>query len=164
MTETTTAPPVTSGTSSVWLSDDEQRIWRQWRSATTRIDSELARRMQKNGSISMSDYAVLVSLSEAEDQRMRVVALADQLQWDRSRLSHQISRMARRGLIRREGCPRDGRGSYVVIEDLGLDLLAAAAPGHVADVRELLFAHLSEEELAQLDAITAPLQAQFTEA
>ena len=76
MTETTTAPPVTSGTSSVWLSDDEQRIWRQWRSATTRIDSELARRMQKNGSISMSDYAVLVSLSEAEDQRMRVVALA----------------------------------------------------------------------------------------
>ncbi|RRO88201.1 MarR family transcriptional regulator, partial [Corynebacterium bovis] len=60
--------------------------------------------------------------------------------------------------------PRDGRGSYVVIEDLGLDLLAAAAPGHVADVRELLFAHLSEEELAQLDAITAKLQAQFTEA
>ena len=82
-----------------WLDDREQRVWRSWLQASDRLEAHLARRMQADGDLSMSDFAVLVPLSEAPDQRLRAFALGRALQWEKSRLSHHLTRMERRGLV-----------------------------------------------------------------
>ena len=79
------------------------------------------------------------------------------MQWSRSRLSHQITRMSKRGLVRRTTCDADGRGAYVVLEPAGLEAIATAAPGHVAKVRELVFDQLSDAEIEQFYEILAKL-------
>jgi DNA-binding MarR family transcriptional regulator len=144
-----------------WLSDREQCLWRNWLRAGHSIDAGLAREMQQDNGISMADYEVLVNLSEAPERKMRVAALADRLQWDRSRLSHQITRMRNRGLLDRESCSSDGRGAFIVLTDDGFDLIRGAAPGHVGAVRALMFDRLSREQQDQLAAILGTINAQF---
>lgn len=145
-----------------WLTDDEQVLWRQWLFAGSRIQAALARQMQDNG-ISTADYAVLVNLSEASGHRMRIAALADRLQWDRSRLSHQITRMRNRDLLTRESCDSDGRGAFIVLTDAGLAATRAAAPGHVDAVRDLFIDRLSPDQAHALSGILETLIAQFDE-
>lgn len=144
-----------------WLSTPEQILWRSWLNVHNRMNTALARQLSRDSSLSLPDYEVLVHLSEADGGRQRITALADGLQWDRSRLSHQITRMAKRGLVRRETCEADGRGAFVILEDDGRQAISAAAPGHVGQVRELLFDQISEQECSNLLAILEKLDAQF---
>jgi len=102
---------------------------------------------------------VLVQLSEHADARLRVVGLAEALQWERSRLSHHVTRMAGRGLVEREECADDGRGAFVVLTDAGRAAIERAAPGHVRTVRRLVFDALSEQEVDALAGITAKVLA-----
>src|SRR3712207_2367923 len=118
-----------------WLDEREQRVWRSWLLASTRLEAHLARRMQADGDISMSDFAVLVQLSEAPEGRLRAFALGRALQWEKSRLSHHLTRMERRGLVGREDCGTDRRGAFVVLAPAGREALGAAAPPHVDAVR-----------------------------
>lgn len=142
-----------------WLSEQEQRIWRQWLHVNSRLTARLAREMIDESGLSLQDFEVLVTLSEAPDHRVRVVALADGMQWERSRLSHHLTRMEKRGLVERQQCPQDGRGAYVVLLPAGLADLEEAAPGHVRHVRGYLFDVLDPAELAQLDHVTAKVLA-----
>ncbi|WP_297006391.1 MarR family winged helix-turn-helix transcriptional regulator [uncultured Corynebacterium sp.] len=144
-----------------WLSDEEQLLWRRWLQAGARIQANLARQMQRDSGLSMADYEVLVNLSEAPDHRMRIAALADRLQWDRSRLSHQITRMRNRELVDREACGDDRRGAFIVLTPAGLSAVAEAAPGHVAAVRELFIDRLSPSRAAALSASLGDLLDQF---
>lgn len=137
-----------------WLDAEEQRVWRQWVGVTNRLPSELSRQLQRSWGLGLQDYEVLVFLTDTGDGRRRMSDLADLMQWDRSRLSHHISRMTTRGLVTREQCDEDRRGAYVVITDQGREAIRAAAPSHVTDVREFLFAGLSAEDFAALDRIT----------
>jgi DNA-binding MarR family transcriptional regulator len=86
-----------------------------------------------------------------------VSELAAVLQWERSRLSHHVKRMERRGLVEREECADDGRGAYVVLTAAGRAALTAAAPDHVRTVRRLVFDALDDDDLCALDRITAKL-------
>lgn len=147
--------------STPWLSDAEQAMWRDWIWVTTRMDAAMARQMQAESAISLAEYVVLVPLSEHPDRRQRIAALADTLQWDRSRLSHQITRMAKRGLVRKESCSKDGRGAFVVIEDAGMEIIRDAAPGHVRAVRSMLFDKLTKRDQADLARILSKLAEQF---
>lgn len=144
-----------------WLSAEEQQLWRRWLVAGPRIQANLARQMQRDSGISLPDFEVLVNLFEAPDHRMRIAALADRLQWDRSRLSHQITRMRNRDLLDREACGDDRRGAYIVLTRTGLEVVTAAAPGHVNAVRELFTDRLSPTQASQLSAILDDLLAQF---
>lgn len=144
-----------------WLNSREQQVWRAWLNTHIQINAELAQQLSANTSLSLSDYEVLVHLSESPDNQQRIVALANTMQWSRSRLSHQITRMAKRGLVRRETCDADGRGAFVVLEPAGLEAITNAAPGHVKKVRELIFDHLSDAEVEKLLAILSKLDAQF---
>ncbi|QFQ03396.1 Transcriptional regulator SlyA [Corynebacterium urogenitale] len=144
-----------------WLSDQEQATWRAWLLVSRRLDAQLARELQQESSISYADYAVLVHLSEHPDKRYRIAALAETLDWDRSRLSHQITRMAKRGLVRRETCSQDGRGAFVAIEDEGMRIIEEAAPGHVQSVRRHVFDLLSAQDQKDLLRIMDTLAAQF---
>lgn len=138
-----------------WLSAGEQRIWRQWIAVTTRLPSVLGQALQSAHGISLQDYEVFVALSEAPDGGMRVSALASFLGWERSRLSHHLSRMAKRGLIERRECTEDGRGAYVTLTSQGCELVRAAAPTHVESVRHYMLDALGDGQLEQLDAITS---------
>lgn len=144
-----------------WLNSREQQVWRAWLNTHIQINAELAQQLSADTSLSLSDYEVLVHLSESPDNQQRIVALANTMQWSRSRLSHQITRMAKRGLVRRETCDADGRGAFVVLEAAGLEAITNAAPGHVEKVRELIFDHLSDAEVEKLLAILSKLDAQF---
>lgn len=163
MTRENASPPqdadATAGTP--WLNSHEQQVWRAWLNAHIQINAELAQQLSAETSLSLSDYEVLVHLSESPDYQQRIVALANMMQWSRSRLSHQITRMAKRGLVRRETCDADGRGAYVVLETAGLDAITTAAPGHVAKVRELVFDRLTDAEVEQFYSILAKLNEQL---
>ncbi|GAA5016833.1 MarR family transcriptional regulator [Streptomyces siamensis] len=110
--------------------------------------------MQTESNISEADFAVLVELTDAPDGRQRVLDLARALEWEKSRISHQISRMVKRGLVMREECAEDGRGAFAVITDAGRAMIEAAAPLHVEAVRTLFLDHVTPAELRVLAQIS----------
>ena len=137
-----------------WLTDDEQRAWRGLLRMTAQLNARMNRQLQDEYGISLTDYDVLVVLSEAPDGRRRVFELTDALAWEQSRVSHQLSRMQRRGLVAREGCPTDARGAFAVITEAGRAAIERAAPAHVETVRQLVFDGLSPDQLTALTAVT----------
>ncbi|MEI2778448.1 MAG: MarR family winged helix-turn-helix transcriptional regulator [Tetrasphaera sp.] len=139
-------------TANVWLTDSEQALWRRWIRVNLLLSAGLHRELQRDSELSLPDFEVLVHLSESPDGRVRVCDLAAGLQWERSRLSHHVSRMERRGLVARAGCPEDGRGAFVAITASGRSSIEQAAPGHVREVRRLLFDQLSAAEVGMLTA------------
>jgi DNA-binding MarR family transcriptional regulator len=111
------------------------------------------RQLQTDSGLSLPEYEVLVQLSEAPGGRLRPFQLGQVLQWEQSRLSHQLARMQRRGLVTREECPSDGRGAFVVLTATGRTSIESAAPGHAATVRRLVFDRLTAEQTAVLGQI-----------
>ncbi|KFF98336.1 MarR family transcriptional regulator [Streptomyces scabiei] len=130
-----------------WLTPEEQDAWRSVVRMQEKLGGRLSRCLQSESRLSAADYAVLFNLTEASGGRMRHVDLARCLEWEKSRMSHQISRMVKRGLVAREGCPEDGRGAFVVITPVGREVIAAAAPLHMEAVRRLFVDLLVPEEL-----------------
>jgi DNA-binding MarR family transcriptional regulator len=117
------------------------------------LDLALQRDLAAQSGLSEADYDVLSNLSTAPDQRMRLTDLARYMRWSTSRLSHQITRMQQRGLVDREECADDGRGSMLVLTAEGMAAIEAAAPGHVASVRKHFIDLLSAEEIEVLGAL-----------
>jgi len=146
-----------------WLDPDELQAWRSYVEATQLLFDRLDRQLQRDAGLSRADYELLVRLSEAGGQRMRMWELADQALFSRSRLSHAITRLERAGWVRREGCPSDKRGAFAILTDEGQRLLATAAPGHAAAVRHHLFDQLSPDQRQQLQRITALNRDQLAE-
>ncbi|WP_211348764.1 MarR family winged helix-turn-helix transcriptional regulator [Nocardioides litoris] len=130
-----------------WLSPDQQRAWRHWVALGTALPTALNRQLQEDSGLSLSDYDVLVALTEAPDGRLRVGDLASSLGWERSRCSHHVRRMAGRGLLDKTDHADDGRGAWVVVTDAGCAAIDRAAPGHARLVRDLVFADLSPAEV-----------------
>lgn len=135
-----------------WLSTQEQASWRSWLSAVTLLTDRLNRDLLAEHGLSGMDYEILVRLSETPDRRIRMSDLADLTLASRSRLSHQIDRMERAGLVERESCADDRRGAFAVLTDAGWERLVQAAPDHVRSVRDHLVDVLTPEEFAALGA------------
>jgi DNA-binding MarR family transcriptional regulator len=136
-----------------WLTPSEQQAWRSFVRVHLRLDGLLSRRLQAESNLSSADYGVLVSLTDVPDGRQRLLELARVLEWEKSRMSHHITRMVRRGLVIREECAEDGRGAFVVITPAGRAAITAAAPLHVEAVRRLVVDVLTPEELGDLHLI-----------
>ncbi|WP_405068887.1 MarR family winged helix-turn-helix transcriptional regulator [Kribbella sp. NBC_01510] len=133
-----------------WLDTREARLWQSYRDTYRELMRALEARLIGNSGLSGADYALLHPLSEAEDGVLRTRDLGKSVGWERSRLSHQVSRMEKRGLVCREECASDARGSMVRLTELGWKAIEAAAPNHVAAVRGYFFDHLTEAEQTQL--------------
>lgn len=116
-----------------------------------RLEGALARQLAADSNLSYPDYLVLVTLTDQRDGRMRLFELAAALGWEKSRVSHQVARMAARNLVAKKKCDSDGRGAFVVVSAHGRREIDAAAPGHVDAVRRLFIDQISTE---QLNAIT----------
>jgi DNA-binding MarR family transcriptional regulator len=134
-----------------WLTDEQQRIWRNYVALSGRLQAEMNRQLQARCSLSLADYEVLVVLSERGPAR--VLELAAAVGWEQSRLSHQLTRMRGRGLIERHDSEHDRRGATVEITDAGSDALRTAAPDHVALVRSVLFDGMTARQLRAFDAV-----------
>ncbi|MPY81444.1 MAG: MarR family transcriptional regulator [Actinophytocola sp.] len=136
-----------------WLSESEQRAWRAYLSVQAQLNARLARQMQAESELSLSDFEVLVHLTDTPNARVRAFELARLLQWEKSRLSHHLARMQRRGLVDREECPEDARGAFIVITPAGRAAIERAAPAHVEAVRQLVFDVLTGEQVEALREI-----------
>ncbi|WP_431951117.1 MarR family winged helix-turn-helix transcriptional regulator [Actinacidiphila sp. bgisy167] len=132
------------GKSDDWLTADEQRAWRTYLDVGTLVLSRLGRDLEPFG-LTINDYEILVNLSESPERRMRMSDLARATLQSKSRLSHQISRMERAGLVRRENCESDRRGLFAVLTEDGWETMRKVAPHHVAAVREHFIDLLPEE-------------------
>lgn len=140
-----------------WLTHDEQVHWRSWLTAITLVPDQLGRELQSKFGITLADYDILVRLSESPDRCLRMSDLARKTLVSRSRLTHQIDRMERAGLVTRRVCDEDARGLLAVMTDAGWELLRTAAPEHVESVRRLLLDVLTPEEFAALGSASAKL-------
>lgn len=149
----TSSPGNPIATEPRWLSAEEQRTWRAYLNASRLVTERLERQLQRDAHIPHAYYEILVRLSEAPQRTMRMTALARRSHYSPSRLSHAVSRLESLGWVRRRSCPDDARGQFAVLTDEGFSRLAAAAPGHVEEVRSVLFDPLTPEQVRQLRAI-----------
>lgn len=133
-----------------WLNEQESRAWRGFQHLRTKLTARLSRQLTTSCGLTEADYAVLVNLSEAPGQRMRARDLCWALDWQRSRLSHQIARMQTRGTVTRDRCEGDARGFDVVLTEVGAAAIAAAAPIHLTAVRHCFIDLLTPEQLTVL--------------
>lgn len=136
-----------------WLDDDEQRAWRAYLEGTQLLFERLDDDMEREAGLGHGDYEILVRLSEAPDDRLRMSELATNTLFSRSRLSHAVARLEAAGLVRRETCETDRRGTFAVLTPHGRKVLEGAAPAHVAGVREHVFDQLSEAEVRAMRRI-----------
>jgi DNA-binding MarR family transcriptional regulator len=144
-----------------WLTGEEQRAWRAYLEATLLLFDALDRELQRDANMPHAYYEILVRLSEAHGRSLRMSELAERTRSSRSRLSHAVARLEERGWVVRRDCPDDRRGQVAELTDDGFAVLAAAAPKHVAAVREHLIDRLSPQQLSALaeigDAVVAGL-------
>jgi DNA-binding MarR family transcriptional regulator len=136
-----------------WLDEHEQRAWRALMTMQDGVSEFLDRELRHRCGLSTPDYEVLAHLSETPEGRLRSFELGRLLRWEKSRLSQHLGRMQNRGLVSRDRCLTDQRGAVVTITAQGRDLITAAAPQHVANVRDVLIDHLTETELQTLATI-----------
>lgn len=142
-----------------WLTEAEQATWRSVLRMHANLMTAMAQGLKADSDMSMPDFEVLAVLSEAPDAELRARDLRFELQWEKSRLAHHIRRMEERGLVRRDACAEDGRAPLVSLTQAGRAAIDAAAPAHVARVRELFFDVLSPEQVKVLgDAAGAVLE------
>ncbi|OKH85519.1 MarR family transcriptional regulator [Mycobacterium sp. ST-F2] len=137
----------------VWLTDDQQDLWRAHLAMSGRLQAALNRQLQRDHGLSLADYDVLVALDERPDCRMG--ELGEHLGWEQSRVSHQLTRMRTRGLIERSGSADDRRAAVVTLTAGGRDALEAAAPGHAELVRSVVFNGMSRSQAEAVRRWTA---------
>jgi DNA-binding MarR family transcriptional regulator len=139
-----------------WLSLEEQQTWR----ATVHLSQLLLRQLDRDlnaHGLNGHDYEILVELTEAPGQRMRMTELADATSQSRSRLSHQISRMEKRGLVRRDDCEGDKRGTFAVLTKAGFETIERVAPHHVEQVRRHFIDRLTTDQLEEVRSAFQPI-------
>lgn len=142
-----------------WLDDDQQDAWRRFLHASSLLTDQLDKGLSERSELSSTDYEILVFLSEAPGRRLRMSQLASEVLVSKSRLTYRVDRLAARGLVDRETCPNDARGTNAILTDKGFDELEAAAPGHVDDVRRYLIDQIEPDELETFRAVFTRVEA-----
>ncbi|MHC3471114.1 MarR family winged helix-turn-helix transcriptional regulator [Streptomyces sp. 7R007] len=138
-----------------WLTQKEQRAWRAYIAATHLLEDAIDRQLQQDAGMPHLYYSILANLSETPERRLRMTDLAEKTKITRSRLTYAVTRLEKDGLIRRENCKWDKRGSIAALTDEGMAVLERTAPGHVEIVRAALFDRLSAEQVEQLEEISS---------
>lgn len=140
-----------------WLDLEEQHAWRSFLFGVQSLMESFGNALEKAPGIGLTfpEYEILVRLSEASCEAVRMSGLADQVVHSRSRLTHTVSRLEARGLVERRRCSADGRGREALLTEAGLALLRRAAPVHVESVRRELLDVVGREDFLALGRILA---------
>lgn len=133
-----------------WLTPDELGAWMDLAEVLIRLPSAVESQLQRDADLSQFEYFVMAHLSESPNRQTRMSELALMANGSLSRLSHVVSRLERRGYVRRSPSPEDGRTTLATLTDEGLAKLVDSAPGHVARVRDLVVDALTPEQLSAL--------------
>ena len=133
-----------------WLSAEEQQTWLSLVGVLTRLSPALDVQLQRDAGISHFEYQVLAMLSMSPDRTARMSRLAALANGSLSRLSHVVSRLERPGWVARSPDPEDGRYTLAHLTDAGWEKVVATAPGHVAEVRRLVFDPLTKAQQRQV--------------
>jgi DNA-binding MarR family transcriptional regulator len=137
------------------LSPDEEALWRALTELITTLPRALDEQFLRNNGVTMTEYSVLVALSEAPGRELRISELASSTSLSLSRISRVIDGMSKHSLVTRRKCASDGRSSFVTLTAQGFSTLEAAYPGHLARVRRFVFDHLAESEVKTLGPVFA---------
>ncbi|MFE4257170.1 MarR family winged helix-turn-helix transcriptional regulator [Streptomyces sp. NPDC056910] len=137
-----------------WLDDDERQHWNAFAYMLTQLPAALEAQMQRDAGISQFDYVVMSALSMAPERTLRMSEVAQYAGSTLSRLSNVVSRLEKRGWVRRHPDPSDGRSTLASLTDDGMDKVVAAAPGHIDAVRRLIFDPLTKAQQRQLGAVS----------
>lgn len=135
------------------LNEDQRGLWKAYRDLFHDLSGALEAQLLRDAGLSGSEYSVLVPLSQTPAGVLRARELGAELGWDRSRLSHLVSRMETRGLVARGECSEDARGSMVRLTDAGRAAVEGAAPEHSEAIRRFFFNPLSGDEIETLAAV-----------
>jgi DNA-binding MarR family transcriptional regulator len=136
-----------------WLDDRQQQVWQAYLRLNQDLYALLEQQLVRDAGLSGADYKVLHPLSKAPGGLLRARELGAEIAWDRSRLSHHLSRMEKRGLVVRQECTEDGRGLMVRLTDAGRKAIKEAAPEHAENVQCYFFDLVSDEELATISTV-----------
>jgi DNA-binding MarR family transcriptional regulator len=137
-----------------WLDPREDRAWRAFVHAHDQLDNRLRRHLLQDSGLSDADYKILAVLSEHPTGRLPARELCGLLEWEKSRLSHQVRRMEEQGLIIREPNPYDARSAMICLLPAGSRAIKDAAPQHVHNVRQHFIDLLTPAELDTLAALS----------
>jgi DNA-binding MarR family transcriptional regulator len=143
-----------------WLERAELDAWTNLVQVLMTLPTALDRQLREDAGIPHAYYQILALLSDRPDRALRMTDLARLAGTTTSRLSHAVAALEQRGWVCRTSCPTDRRGQIARLTDAGLAAVEAAAPGHVDEVRRLVFDRLTPDEVTQLRTITAKLLAQ----
>jgi DNA-binding MarR family transcriptional regulator len=136
-----------------WLDTEESQSWRALASMLVRLPAALDAQLRRDAGISHFEYQVLALLSQAPGRTLRMSALASQAEGSLPRLSQVVARLEQRGWVRRTPDPADGRYTLAILTDQGQAKVTDAAPGHVQEVRRLVFDPLTKTQSRQLREI-----------
>lgn len=125
---------------------------------------ELDRRLQRDAGISQADYGVLLTLFKAPEHRLRPGVLGELIGWEKSRVSHQLTRMVSRGLVERIECDTDGRGSLIVLTRAGRRALLGAMRDHALAIRALFLDLLEPDEKQAIASASSRVLQRLAEA
>src|SRR5690242_21859221 len=139
------------------LTARELAIWRSLLDTTAELRKVLGAQLQDSG-LSPADYQVLLALREADGTRLRSSELAATINWERSRLSHHLERMERRGLIQRDDCATDSRGAEVSLTASGTAAFRRASAPHLRAIKQHFVDALSSEQVEALADVLQSLQ------
>jgi DNA-binding MarR family transcriptional regulator len=147
-----------------WLTPAQLEAWKAFTLVLARLPTALEAQLQRDAQLSYIEYYALAGLSDAPDRTMRMSDLAVLTNAELSRLSHLVTRLEKRGFIRRQPDPTNGRYTKAVLTDAGYEHLSAAAPGHVDTVRELVIDPLGDTDLNALQDIALRINARIDDA
>ncbi|MFD4135361.1 MarR family winged helix-turn-helix transcriptional regulator [Streptomyces goshikiensis] len=136
-----------------WLNADERQTWLSLTAMVINLSNALDTQLLRDAQISHFEYQVLATLSEAAERTMRMSELAVLTNGSLSRLSHVVKRLEKQGWVRRTPDPDNGRYTLAVLTETGWDKVVATAPGHVEEVRRLVFDPLTQAQQRSLGAI-----------
>ncbi|MET0897580.1 MAG: MarR family transcriptional regulator [Mycobacterium sp.] len=139
-------------------SRDELAIWRAHIETFEIVRARIEARLHQDSQLSSGDYRVLLALHEAAGKALRSSELAADIEWERSRLSGQLGRMEKRGLVRREPCAEDARGARVVLTDEGARAFDASTVPHLKAIKELFVDAFTPEQLTHLGEAAAAMR------
>jgi DNA-binding MarR family transcriptional regulator len=144
------------------LTRSELTAWRTFLRAHAQVTRKLEAELVAEHGLPLPSYDVLLQLAEAPDRALRMTELADRVLLSRSGLTRLVDRLEREGLVRRQGCPTDARGTLAVLTSTGLDRLREAAPTHLRGIGEHVTSRLSTDEVATLTALLGRLLPEST--
>src|SRR5580765_6857510 len=136
-----------------WLSADQLSAWKKLIAVVELLPGALETQLRSDSDLSHFEYFVMAMLSEAPERTLRMTALASRTNSTLARLSHVVSRLEKRGFVRREPCPGDRRATNAVLTSSGWAKVVATAPGHAATVLQNVIDPLTVTDVADLDRI-----------